>query len=103
MIFENDICNGFLKMNGEFFQCVCFGGDGFDDWKRYECGLLMVVVVIGMDMMGLDWYGDWMMAIGEWQMGSTNKIKQNKSGGGGREQIKWIDMIFRWWWLMMMA
>ena len=59
-IFENDICNGFLKMNGEFFQCVCFGGDGFDDWKRYECGLLMVVVVIGMDMMGLDMMGlDW--------------------------------------------
>ena len=23
-IFENDICNGFLKINGDFFQCVCF-------------------------------------------------------------------------------
>ena len=25
-------------------NCECFGifgGDGFDDWKRYECGLLI--------------------------------------------------------------
>ena len=40
-IFIQCVCFQWEKLNGEFFQCVCFGGDGFDDWKRYECGLLI--------------------------------------------------------------
>ena len=33
-IFENDICNGFLKINGEFFQCVCVFND-CDFWAEW--------------------------------------------------------------------